>query len=159
LTVEEEEERLLNLKRQRLATAELLDTPDQQHKTEESPNDGFLAQLTTKVVNNLQFTIKNIHIRYEDKISDPGHPFAVGVTLKELSGLSTDDDWQPKFISDPTSSINKVGYKIVIECVCHYLPYSFSLSHLNLYRSIGIRIQSLWPVCIMKKLPKYLRNW
>ncbi|RCH94872.1 hypothetical protein CU097_000818, partial [Rhizopus azygosporus] len=108
LTVEEEEERLLNLKRQRLATAELLDTPDQQHKTEESPNDGFLAQLTTKVVNNLQFTIKNIHIRYEDKISDPGHPFAVGVTLKELSGLSTDDDWQPKFISDPTSSINKL---------------------------------------------------
>ncbi|KAG0748282.1 hypothetical protein G6F57_007048 [Rhizopus arrhizus] len=112
LSVEEEEERLFNLKQRRLATAELLDSPDQKNSNEEDENnksnDGFLSQLTTKVINNLQFTIKNIHIRYEDNISDPGHPFAVGVTLKELSGLSTDDEWQPKFINDPTNSINKL---------------------------------------------------
>lgn len=115
LSVEEEEERLFNLKQRRLATAELLDSPDQKNSNEEDENnksnDGFLSQLTTKVINNLQFTIKNIHIRYEDNISDPGHPFAVGVTLKELSGLSTDDEWQPKFINDPTNSINKVKKK------------------------------------------------
>jgi vacuolar protein sorting-associated protein 13A/C len=103
------------LKQRRLATAELLDSPDQKNSNEEDENnksnDGFLSQLTTKVINNLQFTIKNIHIRYEDNISDPGHPFAVGVTLKELSGLSTDDEWQPKFINDPTNSINKVKKK------------------------------------------------
>ncbi|KAG1472650.1 hypothetical protein G6F56_001412 [Rhizopus delemar] len=103
-SVEEEEERLFHLKQQRLAQAEVLDSSQEDTKT----NDGFLAQLTTKVINNLQFQIKNIHIRYEDNISDPGHPFAVGVALKELSGLSTDDEWQPKFISDPTSPINKL---------------------------------------------------
>lgn len=75
---------------------------------EDTNDGGFLAQLTNKVINNLQFEIKNIHIRYEDKLSDPGHPFAIGLTLNELSGLSTDDDWQPKFISDPSSPVYKV---------------------------------------------------
>uniref|UniRef100_A0A093VF33 Vacuolar protein sorting-associated protein n=1 Tax=Talaromyces marneffei PM1 TaxID=1077442 RepID=A0A093VF33_TALMA len=32
-------------------------------------------------------SIKNVHIRYEDSIASPGHPFAVGMTLKELSAL------------------------------------------------------------------------
>ena len=91
----------------------MLESPEAQQQSKESNNkggDGFLAQLTTKVVvDNLQFTMKNIHIRYEDKISDPGHPFAAGITLKELSALSTDENWNPKFISDPTSTINKVS--------------------------------------------------
>ncbi|KAI9251543.1 hypothetical protein BY458DRAFT_17568 [Sporodiniella umbellata] len=108
LSVEEEEERLLNVKRRRLATAEILDAPPTEQKNQDTSSDGFLNQLTTKVIDNFQFTIKNIHIRYEDKISDPGHPFAVGVTLKELSGLSTDSDWQPKFINDSANSINKL---------------------------------------------------
>ena len=35
-------------------------------------SQGLIASLITKVVNNLQVTIKNVHIRYEDKISVPG---------------------------------------------------------------------------------------
>lgn len=77
-------------------------------------SDGFITQLTNKIVDNLQFTMKNIHIRYEDKISDPGHPFAAGITLKELSALSTDEEWVPKFISNPTNTINKVNYIAVL---------------------------------------------
>ncbi|KAI8363865.1 hypothetical protein EDC96DRAFT_608831 [Choanephora cucurbitarum] len=112
VTLEEEEERIQELKRRRLSTAEMLESPEAQQQSKESNNkggNGFLAQLTTKVVDNLQFTMKNIHIRYEDKISDPGHPFAAGITLKELSALSTDENWNPKFISDPTSTINKLA--------------------------------------------------
>ncbi|KAG1054811.1 hypothetical protein G6F43_003196 [Rhizopus delemar] len=106
-SVEEEEERLYKLKQQRLETAELLDSSRKDQK-EDTNDGGFLAQLTNKVINNLQFEIKNIHIRYEDKLSDPGHPFAIGLTLNELSGLSTDDNWQPKFISDPSSPVYKL---------------------------------------------------
>lgn len=110
VTVEEEEERAQELKRRRLSTAEMLENPEAQ--TEQKNNkggDGFISQLTTKVVDNLQFTMKNIHIRYEDKVSDPGHPFAAGITLKELSALSTDDNWKPMFISEPSNTINKLA--------------------------------------------------
>ncbi|KAG1095366.1 hypothetical protein G6F42_018567 [Rhizopus arrhizus] len=100
VTVEEEEERAQELKRRRLSTAEMLESPEAQadQKKDNKGSDGFITQLTNKIVDNLQFTMKNIHIRYEDKISDPGHPFAAGITLKELSALSTDEEWVPKFI-------------------------------------------------------------
>ncbi|OAD04505.1 hypothetical protein MUCCIDRAFT_141025 [Mucor lusitanicus CBS 277.49] len=113
VTVEEEEERAQELKRRRLSTAEMLESPEAQTDQKKDANnkgsDGFITQLTNKIVDNLQFTMKNIHIRYEDKISDPGHPFAAGITLKELSALSTDEEWVPKFISEPTNTINKLA--------------------------------------------------
>ncbi|CAO0798122.1 unnamed protein product [Mucor circinelloides] len=111
VTVEEEEERAQELKRRRLSTAEMLESPEAQadQKKDNKGSDGFITQLTNKIVDNLQFTMKNIHIRYEDKISDPGHPFAAGITLKELSALSTDEEWVPKFISEPTNTINKLA--------------------------------------------------
>ncbi|KAL9556691.1 hypothetical protein MBANPS3_001742 [Mucor bainieri] len=113
VTVEEEEERAQELKRRRLSTAEMLESPEAQQadqkKEASKGSDGFISQLTNKIVDNLQFTMKNIHIRYEDKISDPGHPFAAGITLKELSALSTDEEWVPKFISEPTNTINKLA--------------------------------------------------
>ncbi|KAG2213335.1 hypothetical protein INT46_007194 [Mucor plumbeus] len=113
VTVEEEEQRAQELKRRRLSTAEMLESSEAQTEQKTDNNnkgsDGFITQLTNKIVDNLQFTMKNIHIRYEDKISDPGHPFAAGITLKELSALSTDEEWVPKFISNPTNTINKLA--------------------------------------------------
>ncbi|KAI8884432.1 hypothetical protein K501DRAFT_332624 [Backusella circina FSU 941] len=110
VTVKEEEKRAQDLKQRRLQTADALDAanaePDNQKGNE---NEGFISQLTTKIVDNLQFTMRNIHIRYEDNISDPGHPFAAGITLKELSALSTDELWQPKFISESSNTINKLA--------------------------------------------------
>src|SRR5258705_496938 len=39
----------------------------------EDPNQqGLLASLTAKIINNLQITVKNIHVRYEDQLSVPG---------------------------------------------------------------------------------------
>lgn len=116
--MEEEEERAQQLKRRRLETAELVESAQKQNPQEQKETnkggDGFLSQLTTKIIDNLQFTLKNVHIRYEDKLSDVGHTFAVGITLKELSALSTDDNWSPKFISEPSNSINKVSSERVV---------------------------------------------
>ena len=49
-------------------------------------NTGFMQSLTTKIIDNLQVTIKNIHLRYEDMdgIFTTG-PSSVGLTLNELS--------------------------------------------------------------------------
>lgn len=43
-------------------------------------SQGLIASLITKIVNNLQVTIKNVHIRYEDKLSVPG------VSLPDFNG-------------------------------------------------------------------------
>lgn len=47
------------------------------------------------MIKNLQLKIKNIHIRYEDKITHPGSPFSLGVTLKNLEMITTDATWAP----------------------------------------------------------------
>ncbi len=41
--------------------------------TEDSAeNQGFIASFLAKLLNNIQVTVKNVHIRYEDNISVPG---------------------------------------------------------------------------------------
>ncbi|CAG8552629.1 14898_t:CDS:10 [Dentiscutata erythropus] len=105
---DEIERRAQQLKQEQLANAELLHTSHIETTEEDQKNQSFMTKLVTKIVDNLQISIKNIHIRYEDKLSDPGHPFAVGFTLSEFSAVSTDSNWKPAFIEGETSSINKL---------------------------------------------------
>ena len=39
-------------------------------------------------------------MRYEDATNSPGSPFAIGVTLKELSVFTTDAQGNRKFVTD-----------------------------------------------------------
>ncbi|KAG0346597.1 hypothetical protein BG004_001308 [Podila humilis] len=107
---DEEAARAQALKEDRLANAELLSTkPSAGMDDEEKKNATFLNQLITKVVDNLQVSINNIHVRYEDKLSDPKHPFSAGLTLSQLSAVSTDGEWVPTFIHDETNTIHKLA--------------------------------------------------
>ncbi|KAL0581607.1 Vacuolar protein sorting-associated protein 13 [Marasmius crinis-equi] len=71
---EEEERRALAAKLERVENAELLHMRGQPEKNaDESPQQqGLITSLIAKIINNLQITVKNIHIRYEDKLSVPG---------------------------------------------------------------------------------------
>ncbi|KAI9491569.1 hypothetical protein BDB00DRAFT_766791 [Zychaea mexicana] len=112
ISLEEEEERAQSLKQRRLDTADLISKSSKQGEQKDQSdegNDGFISQLTTKIVDNLQVSIKNIHLRFEDNVSDPGHPFAAGITLKELSAVSTDGEWHPTFINEMTNTIHKLA--------------------------------------------------
>jgi len=106
----EEEKRSQQVKQEKLENAELLQTKPVGANSQEDDqkNQSFVNQLVTKIVDNLQISINNIHIRYEDKLSDPGHPFAVGLTLSEFSAVSTDDFWNPTFIEKQTNTIHKL---------------------------------------------------
>jgi vacuolar protein sorting-associated protein 13A/C len=65
---------------------------------EELKEEGFFDKLITKILDNLQLTIKNIHIRYEDRLSTgKDQPFSLGVTLKELSASTTNGEWVPQY--------------------------------------------------------------
>uniref|UniRef100_A0A8C2NN05 Chorein N-terminal domain-containing protein n=1 Tax=Capra hircus TaxID=9925 RepID=A0A8C2NN05_CAPHI len=56
-------------------------------KPKEAKKDTFLEKLATQVIKNVQVKITDIHIKYEDDISDPERPLSFGVTLGELSLL------------------------------------------------------------------------
>jgi len=53
--------------------------------TKVAEKDSFAEKLFTNVVKNLELTITNIHVRYEDRVTNTACPFSVGVTLHELS--------------------------------------------------------------------------
>ncbi|GAA6061937.1 hypothetical protein JCM10212_001505 [Sporobolomyces blumeae] len=110
-TPEEDAARAQAAKMEKLENAELLSTRSgpTMSAEEEQKNQSFMASLTSKVTSNLQLEIQNLHIRYEDKISVPGHPFSVGVTLSDFSMISTDADWKETFINDASGAIHKLA--------------------------------------------------
>ncbi len=108
---EEEDRRKQRIKMEKLDSAELLKERSQEDlsQEEQKKSQSFTESLVTKIVDNLQVEVKNIHVRYEDSISAPGHPFALGITLEEFSAVSTDGEWGPTFIQNSTKSTHKLA--------------------------------------------------
>ncbi|EKD14034.1 uncharacterized protein L3040_007960 [Drepanopeziza brunnea f. sp. 'multigermtubi'] len=108
---EEEERRTQAVKIEKLESAEMLKDRNQEgmSQEEQQKSQSFTDSLVTKIVDNLQITVKNIHVRYEDSISAPGHPFALGVTLQEFSAISTDGNWKPTYIQDTVGATHKLA--------------------------------------------------
>ena len=74
----------------------------------------YIQQLTTKIIDNLEVTLTNIHIRYEDSVSVPNNPFACGVTIERISLATTDESWTPGFVTrdaanKANTSVHKLG--------------------------------------------------
>lgn len=108
---DEEQRRQQRLKMEKLDSAELLKERTQAglSQEEQKKSQSFTESLVTKIVDNLQVTVRNIHVRYEDSISTPGHPFALGLTLDEFSAVSTDGEWKPTFIQDAADKTHKLA--------------------------------------------------
>jgi vacuolar protein sorting-associated protein 13A/C len=108
---EEEDRRAHAVKMEKLDSAELLKERNTEGLSaeEQQKTQSFTASMVTAIVDNVQVTIKNIHIRYEDSISDPGHPFALGLTLADFSAISTDGNWKPTFIQGNSESTHKLA--------------------------------------------------
>ncbi|KAJ7254114.1 hypothetical protein B0H12DRAFT_1202424 [Mycena haematopus] len=96
-------------KRAQAAKAERLENADLLHMRDTQQSQGLVQSLMAKIINNLQITVKNIHIRYEDKLSVPGHPFAAGVTLAGFTAVSVNGEWQPAFIESTAGAIHKLA--------------------------------------------------
>lgn len=108
---EEEAKRANDVKLEKLENAELLKQRNSEglNAEEQQKSQSFTESVTTAIVDNLQVSIKNIHIRYEDSIASPGHPFALGLTLQEFSAVSTDGNWRPSYIQSTSGTTNKLA--------------------------------------------------
>uniref|UniRef100_A0A8I5ZMR7 Vacuolar protein sorting 13 homolog C n=1 Tax=Rattus norvegicus TaxID=10116 RepID=A0A8I5ZMR7_RAT len=78
-------------------------------KPKEAKKDTFLEKLATQVIKNVQVKITDIHIKYEDDVTDPERPLSFGVTLREFSLLTTNEHWTPCILNEA----EKIIYKLV----------------------------------------------
>lgn len=149
--LQEEEKRAHNLKMERLESAEILkeQNADGMSQEEQRRNQSFTQSLVTAVVDNLQVSIKNVHFRYEDSVASPNHPFAVGVTLKELSAVSTDSNWNPTFIQSTSSTTNKLA---VLGALSVYWNTDAELLGTGRGSDIGAEAQGLSEGDLMERL-------
>ncbi len=54
-------------------------------KETDKTNDTFVERMQLQIIRNLELSIRNFHIVYEDKSTKPNHPFAFGITLNYIS--------------------------------------------------------------------------
>ncbi|KAF7652944.1 hypothetical protein LDENG_00089730 [Lucifuga dentata] len=71
--------------------------------------DTFVEKLVTQVIKNLQVKISNIHVRYEDDVTNPRCPLSFGVSLKNLSLQTADKNWIPSLLDENS----KLFFKLV----------------------------------------------
>ncbi|KAG0681927.1 hypothetical protein C6P41_004087, partial [Kluyveromyces marxianus] len=64
--LQDQVERELKVKLQRLAELELSNSSKPDMNPESNRNESFTQSLLTKIIDNLQVTVRNIHLRYED---------------------------------------------------------------------------------------------
>jgi vacuolar protein sorting-associated protein 13A/C len=74
----------------------------------------YVQQLTAKIIDNLEVSLTNLHIRYEDCTSIPSATFSCGVTIETLALTTTDESWSSRFVTRDLSkrketAIHKLG--------------------------------------------------
>ncbi|KAM4708321.1 intermembrane lipid transfer protein VPS13A [Discoglossus pictus] len=107
---EKEEKQLLEAKQRELQRIEeAKQKVADQEKPKEEKQDTFVEKLVTQVIKNLQVKISNIHIRYEDDITNQDCPLSFGVSLQNLSLQTADKNWNP-CLHDESA---KLFYKVV----------------------------------------------
>lgn len=106
---EREEKALQEAKQKKLAQIEEAKKIEaQKGQPKEEKVDSFGEKLATQIIKNLQVKVSNIHIRYEDRFTNPKRPFSIGVTLQELLFQTTDENWKPCVIKDAVTQIFKL---------------------------------------------------
>lgn len=77
-------------------TAKIAQEEVKDDKKQKQKKDSFAEKLASKIVDNLQISVKRLHVRFEDEFE--GKPIAFGLGLEELSGVTTDADGEQAFI-------------------------------------------------------------
>ncbi|XP_040944166.1 uncharacterized protein [Gossypium hirsutum] len=117
---EEDREKLFVAKIQQIEEAEAATLEAISGSKLESPPPGnsWLGSLIATIIGNLKITISNVHIRYEDCFSNPGHPFSFGVTLAKLAAVTMDEQGNETF--DTSGALDKLRKSLQLERLAMY---------------------------------------
>ncbi|KAI1290851.1 Vacuolar protein sorting-associated protein 13C [Halotydeus destructor] len=69
----------------------------------------FIESLIANIVNNVQISIQNFHLRFESTtIRGDNHAVAAGIVMKSLTAVTTSSKWKPVHLNAKSKSIFKV---------------------------------------------------
>lgn len=116
----EEREKIFEAKIQQIEEAEsaTLDAISKSKLGNSPAGNSWLGSLIGTIIGNLKISIGNVHIRYEDSISNPGHPFAVGITLAKLAAFTVDEQGNETF--DTSGALDKLRKSLQLERLAMY---------------------------------------
>ncbi|KAB2092888.1 hypothetical protein ES319_A02G061000v1 [Gossypium barbadense] len=117
---EEDREKLFVAKIQQIEEAEAatLEAISGSNLENPPPGNSWLGSLIATIIGNLKITISNVHIRYEDCFSNPGHPFSFGVTLAKLAAVTMDEQGNETF--DTSGALDKLRKSLQLERLAMY---------------------------------------
>ncbi|GMH29787.1 hypothetical protein Nepgr_031630 [Nepenthes gracilis] len=122
------EDAVQEAKRNRIRDMEMKLLEKAEHlKTE--VNKSWLGSLINTIIGNLKLSLSNIHIRYEDLESNPGHPFSAGVTLEKLSAVTVDDNGNETFATG--GALDRIQKSVKLERLAVYLDSDISPWHVD----------------------------
>ncbi|XP_062937463.1 intermembrane lipid transfer protein VPS13A isoform X3 [Cynocephalus volans] len=144
-----EEKQLMEAKQQELKRIEETKQKvvDQEHLRQEK-QDTFAEKLVTQIVKNLQVKISNIHIRYEDDITNRDNPLSFGISLQNLSMQTTDQYWVPCLHDETEKLVRKL---VRLDNLFAYWNVKSQMFYLNDY---GESLDSLRKGIVNENVPE-----
>ncbi|GFO42654.1 vacuolar protein sorting-associated protein 13a-like [Plakobranchus ocellatus] len=73
------------------------------NKASEDPT--LVEKLSANLLHRIQLSVRHIHVRYEDTITNGDHAFACGLMLKQLVVCTTDAHWKPRGSAEISGSM------------------------------------------------------
>ncbi|CAA0829437.1 calcium-dependent lipid-binding family protein, partial [Striga hermonthica] len=116
----EDREKLFEAKLQQIDEAEAatLEAISRSKLGNPSAGNSWLGSIIATIIGNLKISISNVHIRYEDSVSNPGHPFCCGVTLSKLAAVTMDEQGNETF--DTSGALDKLRKSLQLERLAMY---------------------------------------
>ncbi|KAJ3675683.1 hypothetical protein LUZ60_004725 [Juncus effusus] len=116
----EDREKLFQAKLQQIEEREnaTLEATNRFSKDGSAPSGTWLGNLIATIIGNLKVTISNVHIRYEDSVSNPGHPFCSGITLSKLAAVTVDEQGKETF--DTSAALDKLRKSLQLHRLALY---------------------------------------
>ncbi|CAF4001283.1 unnamed protein product, partial [Adineta steineri] len=71
--------------------------------------DTFFERLEIHILRNLELSISNFHIAFEDEVTKPECPFAFGITFNYIKLFTTNVEWEPLVEKEDAPVMYKVG--------------------------------------------------
>ncbi|KAK4265962.1 hypothetical protein QN277_026944 [Acacia crassicarpa] len=117
---EEDRKKLFEAKIQQIEEAEsaTLDAISKSKLGNLPSGNSWLSSIIATIIGNLKISISNVHIRYEDTVSNPGHPFSSGVTLAKLAAVTMDEHGNETF--DTSGALDKLRKSLQLERLALY---------------------------------------
>ncbi|KAL1131713.1 hypothetical protein AAG570_011326 [Ranatra chinensis] len=90
--------------------------------TDAPESRSFLENLVTTIMNSLQVFVHNVHVRYEDSVTNNDTALACGMCIQSLSIETTNSKWKPITTSQGLSSVYQMirleSFSIYCNPVC-----------------------------------------